>query len=105
LRLRDGYEFAGSQHVYLVQYSEVSYTLTSSHAREDKDGWLSSSFLPQAIAILPLEHLLTLAGGFQMLHAAFVVERMLDGLIKRHCNFHIAFFEGWSLIYLLVFIF
>ncbi|OBT53071.1 hypothetical protein VE04_07983 [Pseudogymnoascus sp. 24MN13] len=31
-------------------------------------------------------------GGFQLLHAAFVVERFLDNLIKRHCNFHIAFF-------------
>ncbi|KFZ08458.1 hypothetical protein V502_09341 [Pseudogymnoascus sp. VKM F-4520 (FW-2644)] len=33
-------------------------------------------------------------GGFQLLHAAFVVERFLDNLIKRHCNFHIAFFTN-----------
>jgi hypothetical protein len=29
-----------------------------------------------------------------MLHAVYVVERFLDNLVKRHCNFHIAFFEG-----------
>ncbi|KAG9243714.1 hypothetical protein BJ878DRAFT_509403 [Calycina marina] len=31
--------------------------------------------------------------GFQLLHAVYVVERFLEDLIKRHCNFHIAFFE------------
>ncbi|CZS88239.1 related to SKI2-antiviral protein and putative helicase [Rhynchosporium graminicola] len=33
------------------------------------------------------------AGGFQILHAVYVVERFLEDLIKRHCQFHIAFFE------------
>ncbi|KAK0102274.1 hypothetical protein ONS95_005896 [Cadophora gregata] len=33
------------------------------------------------------------AGGFQILHAVYVVERFLADLIKRHCQFHIAFFE------------
>jgi hypothetical protein len=32
-------------------------------------------------------------GGFQILHAVYVVERFLEDLLKRHCNFHIAFFE------------
>ncbi|PBP25521.1 DEAD/DEAH box helicase [Diplocarpon rosae] len=32
-------------------------------------------------------------GGFQLLHAVYVVERFLEDLIKRHCQFHIAFFE------------
>ncbi|KAA8565170.1 hypothetical protein EYC84_010910 [Monilinia fructicola] len=31
--------------------------------------------------------------GFQLLHAVYVVERFLQNLVKRHCNFHIAFFE------------
>ncbi|KAF7883407.1 uncharacterized protein EAF02_005327 [Botrytis sinoallii] len=31
--------------------------------------------------------------GFQLLHAVYVVERFLENLVKRHCNFHIAFFE------------
>ncbi|KAI9055505.1 hypothetical protein LZ554_000454 [Drepanopeziza brunnea f. sp. 'monogermtubi'] len=31
--------------------------------------------------------------GFQVLHAVYVVERFLEDLIKRHCQFHIAFFE------------
>ncbi len=31
--------------------------------------------------------------GFQMLHAVFVVERFLENLIKRHCRFHIAFYD------------
>ncbi|CAG8978987.1 hypothetical protein HYALB_00011031 [Hymenoscyphus albidus] len=32
-------------------------------------------------------------GGFQLLHIVYVVERFLENLVKRHCNFHIAFFE------------
>ena len=31
-----------------------------------------------------------------MLHAVYVVERFLENLVKRHCNFHVAFFEGNS---------
>ncbi|TVY52513.1 putative helicase [Lachnellula cervina] len=31
--------------------------------------------------------------GFQLLHAVYVVERFLENLVKRHCSFHIAFFE------------
>ncbi|ESZ96877.1 hypothetical protein SBOR_2742 [Sclerotinia borealis F-4128] len=31
--------------------------------------------------------------GFQLLHAVYVAERFLENLVKRHCNFHIAFFE------------
>jgi ATP-dependent RNA helicase DDX60 len=34
--------------------------------------------------------------GFQMLHAVFVVERFLENLIKRHCRFHIAFYDEHS---------
>lgn len=34
------------------------------------------------------------SAGFQILHAVYVVERLLEDLIKRHCQFHIAFFEG-----------
>jgi hypothetical protein len=37
-----------------------------------------------------------LPGGFQLLHAVYVVERFLENLVKRHCQFHIAFFEGKS---------
>jgi hypothetical protein len=35
-----------------------------------------------------------LSDGFQLLHAVYVVERFLENLVKRHCQFHIAFFEG-----------
>lgn len=35
-----------------------------------------------------------ISDGFQLLHAVYVVERFLENLVKRHCNFHIAFFEG-----------
>ncbi|KAM3074302.1 hypothetical protein ACMFMG_002886 [Clarireedia jacksonii] len=31
--------------------------------------------------------------GFQLLHAVYVVERFLENLSKRHCQFHVAFFE------------
>jgi hypothetical protein len=31
--------------------------------------------------------------GFQMLHAVFVVERFLESLVKRHCQFHVVFFD------------
>lgn len=31
--------------------------------------------------------------GFQVLHAVYVVERFLENLTKRHCQYHIAFFE------------
>src|SRR5271169_6061806 len=34
--------------------------------------------------------------GFQMLHAVFVVERFLENLIKRHCRFHVAFYDEHS---------
>lgn len=37
---------------------------------------------------------LTIPDGFQLLHAIYAVERFLENLVKRHCNFHIAFFEG-----------
>ncbi|KAK1910608.1 hypothetical protein P3342_008487 [Pyrenophora teres f. teres] len=29
--------------------------------------------------------------GFQLLHAAYAVEKFLQGLVSRGCNFHIAF--------------
>jgi hypothetical protein len=50
----------------------------------------------------PTEHhstglLLIISDGFQLLHAVYVVERFLENLVKRHCQFHIAFFEGNSL--------
>jgi len=35
-----------------------------------------------------------ISGGFQVLHAVYVVERFLENLVKRHCQFHIAFFDG-----------
>jgi hypothetical protein len=41
--------------------------------------------------------LLIISDGFQLLHAVYVVERFLENLVKRHCQFHIAFFEGNSL--------
>jgi hypothetical protein len=41
-----------------------------------------------------IEQVLNLLGGFQLLHAVYVVERFLENLVKRHCQFHIAFFEG-----------
>lgn len=31
--------------------------------------------------------------GFQLLHAAYAVEKFLHGLAARRCNFHVAFFE------------
>ncbi|TQS38013.1 hypothetical protein Golomagni_01491 [Golovinomyces magnicellulatus] len=31
--------------------------------------------------------------GMQVLHATYVLERFLENLVKRHCNFHIVFFE------------
>ncbi|KAF8857718.1 P-loop containing nucleoside triphosphate hydrolase protein [Acephala macrosclerotiorum] len=31
--------------------------------------------------------------GFQLLHAVYVVEKFLENLIKRHCQFHVAFFN------------
>lgn len=34
------------------------------------------------------------ADGFQLLHAVYVVERFLENLVKRHCQFHIAFFDA-----------
>ncbi|KAH8687441.1 hypothetical protein BGZ60DRAFT_393597 [Tricladium varicosporioides] len=34
--------------------------------------------------------------GFQLLHSVYVIERFLENLIKRHCSFHIAFFEDHS---------
>ncbi|TVY82683.1 putative helicase [Lachnellula suecica] len=35
--------------------------------------------------------------GFQLLHAVYVVEKFLENLVKRHCSFHIAFFEALRL--------
>ena len=40
--------------------------------------------------------LLTSIDGFQLLHAVYIVERFLENLVKRHCQFHIAFFESRS---------
>jgi hypothetical protein len=31
--------------------------------------------------------------GYQLLHASYVVEKFLQGLVSRACNFHIAFFD------------
>ncbi|KAK3078234.1 hypothetical protein LTS18_008096, partial [Coniosporium uncinatum] len=31
--------------------------------------------------------------GFQMLHAAYIVEAFLEGLVRRKCNLHIVFFD------------
>ncbi|KAH9859376.1 hypothetical protein IAQ61_011157 [Plenodomus lingam] len=31
--------------------------------------------------------------GYQLLHASYTVERFLQGLVSRCCNFHIAFFD------------
>jgi hypothetical protein len=38
--------------------------------------------------------MLIIIDGFQLLHSVYVVERFLENLTKRHCQFHIAFFEG-----------
>lgn len=32
--------------------------------------------------------------GYQMLHASYLVEQFLQGLVTRGCNFHIAFFDN-----------
>jgi hypothetical protein len=32
--------------------------------------------------------------GWQVLHAAYSVERFLDALVVRHCRFVVAFFDG-----------
>lgn len=40
--------------------------------------------------------------GFQLLHAVYVVERFLENLVKRKCNFHIVFFESELLTCILV---
>lgn len=32
--------------------------------------------------------------GFQILHAVYAVEHFLQGLVQRHCNFHVVFFEA-----------
>ncbi|KAI9801455.1 MAG: hypothetical protein M1833_002687 [Piccolia ochrophora] len=32
--------------------------------------------------------------GFQLLHAVYVVESLLENMVRRNCNFHIAFFES-----------
>lgn len=37
---------------------------------------------------------LSLADGFQLLHAVYAVECFLANLKKRKCNFHLVFFEG-----------
>ncbi|KAF4635469.1 hypothetical protein G7Y89_g2618 [Cudoniella acicularis] len=34
--------------------------------------------------------------GYQLLHTVYVVERFLENLVKRHCSFHIAFFDDHS---------
>ncbi|KAH0541683.1 hypothetical protein FGG08_003846 [Glutinoglossum americanum] len=34
------------------------------------------------------------ADGFQLLHAAYEVERFLESLVRRLCNFHIVFFDS-----------
>jgi len=31
--------------------------------------------------------------GFQLLHAVYVVERFLEALVRRLCNFHLVFFH------------
>jgi hypothetical protein len=34
--------------------------------------------------------------GFQLLHASYAVEKFLQGLVSRRCNFHIAFFDDYQ---------
>lgn len=36
---------------------------------------------------------LDFSSGYQLLHASYAVEKFLQGLISRSCNFHIAFFD------------
>jgi hypothetical protein len=38
--------------------------------------------------------MLIYSGGFQLLHAVYAVEKFLENLVKRHCQFHVVFFEG-----------
>nr|POF06890.1 putative helicase [Quercus suber] len=40
------------------------------------------------------DDLLDFDNGFQMLHAAYIVEHFLHHLVQRKCNFHIAFFDS-----------
>jgi hypothetical protein len=51
-------------------------------------------------ASLP-DNQLTFPAGFQILHFVYVVEKFLENLKKRHCSFHIAFFEGKKYLYAL----
>lgn len=41
---------------------------------------------------------LDFSGGFQILHAVYIVEKLLEGLLTRHCNFHVAFFEDHKML-------
>ena len=34
--------------------------------------------------------------GYQLLHASYAVEKFLQGLVSRACNFHIAFFDEYK---------
>lgn len=36
---------------------------------------------------------LDLDGGFQLLHAVYAVEYLIQGLVQRKCNFHLVFFD------------
>ena len=42
---------------------------------------------------------ITMADGFQLLHAVYAVEAFLETLVRRLCNFHIIFFSGLSQCY------
>jgi len=41
---------------------------------------------------------LDMTNGLQVLNAVYLVEMFLDGLLRRHCNFHIAFFNDNALL-------
>jgi len=49
---------------------------------------------PAQLCTIESKLTLSFLGGFQLLHTVFVVERFLQNLLKRHCQFHIAFFGG-----------
>jgi len=42
------------------------------------------------------DHHLDFDPGFQLVHASYAVEKFLQGLVSRRCNFHLAFFDDYQ---------
>jgi len=69
------------------------------HCFEDsKIDFEGEHFLSRDCSSAPDDSLTASAGtdGFQLLHAAYEVERFLESLVRRLCNFHIVFFDSLS---------